>query len=391
MKRSEHRILSTHTGSLPRSEHLIELYARRQKGLPVDADELTGAAKAAVELIVAKQMECGIDIGNDGEQTREAFFLYIAGRLTGLGGHWQRPPQADVERYPAFKRLRAQQLSTRRAVSNLERMPKVIGEISYIDPESIDGECRHLRCVVEATGNPFAETFMSAPSPGIIAKAFLNEYYDTEISYLEALGKALRVEYEAIVNNGFVLQIDSPDLALERHMTYAERPLAAFLDFAERVVATINASLVNVPRDRVRLHVCWGNYEGPHDCDVPLRDILPVLLRANVGALVLPFANSRHAHEYHDLQKFPLKDDQILIAGVIDSLTNIVEHPQVVADRIERIAEIIGDPRRVVAGTDCGFDTAAGAGRVAAEVVWAKLSALNEGARIASRKLFADA
>jgi 5-methyltetrahydropteroyltriglutamate--homocysteine methyltransferase len=376
---------------LPRGERLTELYARRQKGLPIDADELTSVAKAAVELIVTKQQKCGIDIGNDGEQTREAFFLYIAGRLTGLGGHWQRPPQADVERYPGFKTMRARQISARSAVSNLERIPKAIGEVSYIDPNSIDEECHYLRSVVESTGKPFADTFMSAPSPGIVAKAFLNEYYDSEASYLKALGKALQFEYEAIVKNGFVLQIDSPDLALERHMTYAERPLAAFLDFAESVVATINAALVNVPRDRVRLHVCWGNYEGPHDCDVPLTDILPVLLKANVGALVLPFANPRHAHECHDLARIPLHEDQLLVAGVIDSLTNIVEHPQVVADRIQRIAEIIGDPRRVLAGTDCGFDTAAGAGRVAADVVWAKLAALSEGARIASRKLFVDA
>jgi 5-methyltetrahydropteroyltriglutamate--homocysteine methyltransferase len=387
MRSSKDRILTTHTGSLPRGEHLTELYTRRQKGLPFDVMELTSVAKDAVELVVSKQIECGIDIGNDGEQTREAFFLYAAGRLTGIGGHWQRPPRADVEHYPEFKKMRAEQSSTKPAVNNHERVPKAIGEVSYIDPEPIRGECRHFRAILEGRDKPFVDAFLTAPSPGIVAKAFLNEYYDSEDAYLAAIGNALQVEYETVVNSGFVLQIDAPDLALERHMTYAERPLATFLHFAERVVATINEALVNVPRDRVRLHVCWGNYEGPHDRDVPFRDILPVLLKADVGALVLPFANPRHAHDYHVLEEFPLKDDQVLVAGVIDTLTNVIEHPEVIADRLERVVEVIGDPRRVVAGTDCGFDSAAGAGRVAEDVAWAKLTALSEGASIASRKL----
>ena len=184
------------------------------------------------------------------------------------------------------------------------------------------------------------------------------------------------------------MQIDAPDLGLERHITYAQQPLADFLDFVARVVATINKALVNVPRGRVRLHVCWGNYEGPHDSDVPLKDILPLLLEANVGGLVLPFANPQHAHDYTYLKKIPLHDDQFIVAGVIDPLTNIVEHPEAVADRLQRVAEIVGDPRRVQGGTDCGFDTGAGAGRVAEDVVWAKLKALSNGARIASERLF---
>jgi 5-methyltetrahydropteroyltriglutamate--homocysteine methyltransferase len=391
MIRGANRILTTHTGSLPRGERLTELYARRQEGLPIDADELANLTKDAVRVSVSKQADCGIDIGNDGEQTREAFFLYVTRRLTGFGDHWRRPARADVERYPGFKKMRAGQLSTKPAVNNHERVSKAIGEVKYIDSDLVQQECLHLRAVIAAMSMPFSDAFMTAPSPGILAKAFLNEYYDSEDAYLAALGKALQVEYETIVNFGFLLQIDSPDLALERHMTYAQQPLTTFLDFAERVVATINKALVNVPRERVRLHVCWGNYEGPHDCDVPLKDILPVLLKANVGALVLPFANPRHAHDYRYLKKFPLKDDQVLVAGVIDSLTNLVEHPEVIADRLERIANIVGDPRRVVAGTDCGFDSAAGAGRVAQDVVWAKLAALSEGARIASENLLASA
>ncbi|MGH7062004.1 MAG: hypothetical protein ACREFH_16570, partial [Stellaceae bacterium] len=221
----------------------------------------------------------------------------------------------------------------------------------------------------------------------IIAGAMKNEYYDTEEGYLAALGAALREEYEAIVGAGFLLQLDCPDLALERHLSYQDRPLGDFLGFVERVVATINVALESIPRDRVRLHVCWGNYEGPHDCDVPLADILPILKQAKVGAFFLPFANPRHAHEYRVFEKQPLADDQLLVAGVIDSLTNFVEHPGAVAERIERVAQVVGDPKRVLAGTDCGFDTSAGMGRVAEDVVWAKLKSLADGARLASDRL----
>jgi 5-methyltetrahydropteroyltriglutamate--homocysteine methyltransferase len=229
---------------------------------------------------------------------------------------------------------------------------------------------------------------MSAPSPGIVASAILNEHYDSLESYLDALSRALQIEYETIVKAGFVLQIDAPDLALERHITYKEKPTSDFVGFVELVIDAINRALVNVPRDRVRLHVCWGNSESPHDCDVPLEDILPTLQQANVGGFVLPFANPRHAHEFRCFKTMPLKHDQILVAGVIDTLTNVIEHPEVVADRIERVVATIGDPTRVLAGTDCGFDTSAGAGRVAEDVVWAKLRSLRDGARIASRRIF---
>jgi 5-methyltetrahydropteroyltriglutamate--homocysteine methyltransferase len=214
-----------------------------------------------------------------------------------------------------------------------------------------------------------------------------NEYYDSFDAYLAAVAAALKIEYEAIVDNGFLLQLDCPDLALERHLTYNDRPLSEFLDFVERVVEAINKAIASVPRDRVRLHVCWGNYEGPHDRDVPLEDILPILQKANVGGFVLPFANPRHQHEYRVLAKYPLADDQIIAAGVIDDLTGFVEHPEVVADRLERVARAVGDPRRVMAATDCGFDTSAGMGRVTDDVVWAKMKAMADGAKIASERL----
>jgi 5-methyltetrahydropteroyltriglutamate--homocysteine methyltransferase len=388
MQRSTSRILTTHTGSLPRPRELTRLYALRARGEAVDAAEIDRAGREAVRTIVRKQHDAGIDVGNNGEQQRDSFFLYLKTRLSGLGGSWERPSRADVERYPDFKRMWIEQYAGRTQVSSLGGLPKAIGEVRYLDDRAIDDECRYFNAVLADNPGVFVEPFMSAPSPGILATAVRNEHYDTLANYLAALGRALAVEYQAIVKNGLLLQIDAPDLALERHITYKDKPVAAFVAFVEQVVATINQALRNVPRDRVRLHVCWGNSESPHDCDVPLEDILPALQQANVGGFVLPFANPRHAHEFRCFAKHPLKDDQILVAGVIDSLTNFVEHPEVVADRIERVAEVVGDPSRVLAGTDCGFDTSAGWGRVAEDVVWAKLSSLRDGARLASDRLF---
>ena len=388
MQKSDSRILTTHTGSLPRPKELTELYIRLQKGGNVDQAALTAAGRDAVRRVVPKQAAAGIDVGNDGEQTREGFFIYLSRRVTGMGGGWNRPPRADVERYPEFKRMREEYVAAKKTVTARDLVPKVVSEVKYISADAIEAECRDFAAALRENNAPFSEAFMTAPSPGIVAKALLNEYYETEEAYLQALGRALRVEYETIVKSGFVLQIDAPDLGLERHITYAKEPLNKFLMFVERVVVTINKALETVPRDRVRLHVCWGNYEGPHDCDVPLKEILPIILQAKVGGLVLPFANPRHAHEYRYLKEIPLRDDQLVVAGVIDTLTNVVEHPETIADRIVRVAEVIGDPTRVLAGTDCGFDTSAGAGRVAEDVVWAKLASLSDGARIASARLF---
>jgi len=388
MLRSENRILTTHTGSLPRPPDLVRLYVRRSRGEEVDADELARAGKVALDWVVPKQIEAGIDVGNNGEQQRSSFFLYLRERLSGLGGSWERPSRGDVERYPVFKKMWTEQHASKTQVSSFNLLPKAIGEVAYTDEGAIRAECEDFAATLSKHPEAFGEAFMTAPSPGILATTILNEHYENQEAYLRALGRALRVEYEAIVGHGFMLQVDAPDLALERHITYKDRPLKDFIAFVERVVATINAALANVPRERVRLHVCWGNSESPHDCDVPLEDILPILQRANVGGFVLPFANPRHAHEFRCFARRPLADDQILVAGVIDPLTNFVEHPEVVADRIQRVAHTVGDPSRVLAGTDCGFDTSAGWGRVAEDVVWAKLASLKEGARIASQRLF---
>jgi 5-methyltetrahydropteroyltriglutamate--homocysteine methyltransferase len=386
MQTSTERILTTHTGSLPRPPELTRLYLRRARGESVDAAELAQAGQRALRTAVARQIDCGIDVGNNGEQQREAFFLYLRHRLSGLGGSWRRPPRGDVERYPQYKARLERELATKEAVSNFTP-PRAVGDIRYLDPSVIESECRDFRTALAEAKGGFVEPFLTAPSPGIVAAAMLNEHYADEESYLSALAAALKVEYDAILRHGFLLQLDCPDLALERHMTYRDRPLGEFLGFVERVIAAINRALADAPRERVRMHVCWGNYEGPHDCDVPLAEIWPLLRQAKVGAFVLPFANPRHAHETSAIAALPLAEDQLLVAGVIDTLTNFIEHPEVVADRIERAARAVGDPHRVIAGTDCGFDTSAGMGRVSEDIVWAKLVALRDGARLASKRL----
>ncbi|MEE8434016.1 MAG: cobalamin-independent methionine synthase II family protein [bacterium] len=381
------RILTTHAGSLPRPPSLVELFSRRSAGEALDAAVLAVEIEKATAGIVPKQIAAGIDIPNNGEQGREAFFLYVRHRMSGFAPGGSRMPLGDIARYPVFEEMRQQSMAARKSVSNFE-VPKVAGEVRYLDPATIENECAEFRRVLDAEAPEVPAAFMTAPSPGIIAAAIPNEHYDTFPAYLDALADALKVEYEVIVAHGFMLQLDCPDLALERHITYVERPLSDFLAFDEMVIGAINRALENIPRDSVRLHACWGNYEGPHDLDVPLADILPILLQADVGAIVLPFANPRHAHEYRQLAETPLGPDQSIVCGVIDTTTNYVEHPEVVAGRIEQVARAMGDPARVIAGTDCGFDTSAGMGKVAEDVVWAKLKALAEGAALASGRLF---
>jgi 5-methyltetrahydropteroyltriglutamate--homocysteine methyltransferase len=387
MLRSENAILTTHTGSLPRPHALLQLYGRRSRGEAVDEAAIEAAGRDAMRAAVQGQIDCGIDVGNNGEQQREGFFLYAQRRMTGFGGTWRRWARQDVERYPEYKLMSEAREVGREGVTSLVP-PCVIGEVRYRDPALAEAEPMEFQQTLQQLPGGFKEAFMSAPSPGIIASACKNQYYATEDAYLEALAEALRLEYEAVVKQGLLLQVDCPDLALERHRSYQDQPEAPFLGFVERTVAAINHALRNVPRDRVRVHVCWGNYEGPHDCDVPLQTIWPILRKLNVGGFVLPFANGRHAHEFRVFEKLPLADDQVIVAGVIDTLTNFVEHPETVAERLARVAEVIGDPTRVLAGTDCGFDSTAGQGRVASDVAWAKLRSLVVGARIASRRLF---
>ena len=340
---------------------------------------MQAVGRAAIREALARQRQVGIDCPNDGEQTRDSFVLYIRDRLTGLGGTWQRKQRADAMRYPIFMEQSAQLARKEDAVDDIRGLPKAIGPIGYPSDEAIVAECRAFRDALSEAGSEFPQTFLTAPSPGMISAVILNEHYPTREAYFLALAEALRVEYEAIVANGFMLQLDCPDLAREKHNTFQDRPIEEFLDFGNAVVDAINHALRNIPAEKVRMHVCWGNYEGPHDCDVDLETIIPVIGRARVGGYMLPFANPRHAHEYRYVKEL-VGDDRTIIAGVIDTTTNYVEHPELVAERLERVAGVIGDPGRVMAGTDCGFETFAGRGRVASDVVWAKMASLTEGA-----------
>lgn len=385
MLESGDRILTTHAGSLPRPRELVELMVRKSRREPVDDRLAAEVVERATRRAIAKQIEVGIDVGNDGEQSRESFVTYVQHRMSGFAGRSQRPIMADLVRYPSYLALRLPDLS--RTMVDLLGAPKALAEVRYVDRSALERDCDGLQRILETERSGFAETFMTAASPGIVASAMLNEYYERYEDYVFAVAGALRNEYEYIVSRGFVLQIDCPDLAMERHTSFAERSLADFIAYVELNIAAINDALESIPADRVRMHVCWGNYEGPHDCDVPLEEILPLLYRAKVGGLVLSMANPRHAHEYRCFERFPLPDSMLLVAGVIDSTTNYVEHPEVIADRLERAARAIGEPRRLLAGTDCGFDTAAGLGEVAEEVVWEKLKALRAGAEIATARL----
>ena len=352
------RILTTHAGSLPRPKPLVELLVRQSRREAVDPALLAQAALEATRRAIARQLEAGIDIGNNGEQPRESFFTHVQHRMSGFAGQSQRPPMRDLVLYPSFVELKLPEFS--RTMVNLLAAPQAVGEVRYVDRGPLERECADYWRLLDQQPTGFVESFMTAPSPGIIACAMENAHYPSLADYVRALADALRREYETIVGQGFVLQLDCPDLAMERHTLFADRPLEEFLAFVDLVIGAINDALRRIPRHRVRLHVCWGNYEGPHTCDVPLDDLLPHLYQAHVGALVLSMANPRHAHEYHCFRRHPLPAEMGLVAGVIDTTTNYVEHPEVVADRLERVAAAVGDPRRVQAGTDCGFDTAAG-------------------------------
>lgn len=387
MQHSTNKILTTHAGSLPRPSSLVALHTAKYGGTTVEAEAFDQAVEEATRAIIARQIGAGIDIVNNGEVGRESFFTYVQHRMSGFGGVGTRPIMADLSRYPGALERRRQAMGTAERV-DLLKAPKAIGDISYISAAPIEQECQQLKRLLGESEGGYSEAFISSPSPGIIAAAMQNDHYQDMEAYINAIAEALRTEYTAITAAGFLLQIDAPDLALERHTLFQDKPLDEFLGFVRIVVAAINKALTGIPREQVRLHVCWGNYEGPHDCDVPLEEIWPDVSQIKAGAVMLSMANPRHAHEYRCFADPAFLGDKLLISGVIDTTTNYVEHPQVVADRIERVAKVVGDPQRIIAGTDCGFETAAGSKMVIEEVVWAKLSSLAEGAAIASKRLF---
>jgi 5-methyltetrahydropteroyltriglutamate--homocysteine methyltransferase len=385
VERSDARILITHVGSLPRNPVLRDLLVRQERGEPIDEAELERQVEAAVQAVVERQLEVGIDIGNDGEQPRVGFSTYVARRMRGFGGESARPPARDVADFPDYAALLAER---RRLAARISNAPQAVSEIEYVDLTEAARECDLFLRSAEGRPGTFVERFMTAASPGVIATTLLNAYYDSHERHVFALAAEMRKEYELIHSRGLLLQLDAPDLAMERARLFQHEPLERFLEIVATHIEAINRATANIPRDRIRLHVCWGNYDGPHIHDVPLEAILPLLYRARVGALSIGLANPRHAHEVKVLRRHPPPDSMLLLPGVIDSTTNFVEHPEVVADRICQAVEAVGDRSRVIASTDCGFGTFAGSELVAPSVVWAKLSALKEGAALATRRLW---
>jgi 5-methyltetrahydropteroyltriglutamate--homocysteine methyltransferase len=385
MHRSDSRILTTHVGSLPRNPMLADLLIRQEQGEKVDLAELERQTEAAVRYVVRKQLEAGVDIGNDGEQPRIGFQTYVPQRMRGFGGESKRPTPQDMREFPGFAKMLQLRGMMRAKVFNA---PQAVADVQYEDLSGVREECALFLQATEQSPHKFTERFMTAASPGIIATTMLNAYYDSHERYVLAIAGQMKKEYEYIYSQGFVLQLDAPDLAMERTFLFQDKSVREFQKIVEIHIAAMNAAIQNIPPDRVRLHICWGNYDGPHTHDVPLEDILPILYQAKVGALSIELANPRHQHEYKALKKYPLPDAMLLIPGVIDSTVNYVEHPEVVADRLGQVVEVVGDRSRVIAGTDCGFGTFAGWEMVAEDVVWEKLKACSEGARIATKRLW---
>jgi 5-methyltetrahydropteroyltriglutamate--homocysteine methyltransferase len=381
---SRERILVTHVGSLPRNDELSDLLIKREEGNTVDKDQLARAMDSAVTQVVEKQAAAGVDIGNDGEQQRVGFQTYVAQRMSGFSGESKRRRGRDYEEFPELVEVLMQRFPKR---SRMQNAPEARAELHYLGGDPIREELARLKRAVESTG-AFSDCFMTAPSPGIVSTTMLNAYYDSHESYLTALADELRNEYRAIHQAGFLLQIDSPDLAMDRSMFYRDATDAQFVKAIETHVAAINRAIEGIARERVRLHCCWGNWDGPHVFDVPLDLVLPVLYQANVGALSIEFANPRHQHEYAAFRRHPLPDNMVLLPGCIETTSNIVEHPEVVARRIQEAVTAVGDRERVIASADCGFGTFTRREWVIEPAVWLKLKSLREGADIASRRLW---
>lgn len=379
MKRSAERILTTHTGSLPRPPDLLEMIRDRQIGQPVDPQALAARVKSAVAEVVQKQVDAGVDVGSDGELGKPAFNTYVARRLAGFGGENTEPRiRAEAEDFPEWASQAGQGTA-------MLRRGFCLGPLTYQDREEVEADIRNLKSALAQA--PEREAFIPSASPGTIHYTMPNRYYPSDEAYLFAIADAMREEYQAIANAGLILQIDAPDHAMDRHVTFRQSTLEEFRKAQAMRVEALNQALEGIPEEQIRYHVCWGNYEGPHTHDVPLRDIVDLILRVRAGAYSIEASNPRHAHEWQVWEDVKLPPGKILIPGVIDTTTNFVEHPEVVAQRIEQYARLVGR-ENIIAGTDCGFGTAAGRDRVHPEVAWAKLQALAEGARIASRRLW---
>jgi 5-methyltetrahydropteroyltriglutamate--homocysteine methyltransferase len=379
MKLSTERILTTHVGSLPRSQAVTDVVFARENGTPEPPDA-AGTLTNAVENVVSRQVTAGIDIVSDGEMSKISYATYIRERITGFEGDTPREPGLDLIEFPRLLKKLADSGATAKY-----RRPRCVGPIAPKSRAPLDTDLANLRRAV-AIVEP-VEAFMNAASPGVIALFQPNDYYKTQDEYLEAVAEAMRPEYEGIVAAGILLQIDAPDLGMGRHTMYKHRSVEEYLTLAAMHVEVLNHALRNVPADRVRMHVCWGNYEGPHHHDIPMELLLPIVLEAKPQALLFEAANPRHAHEWTVFRDARLPEDRILIPGVIGSTSNYIEHPLLVAERLCRFADIVGR-ERVIAGSDCGFSTFAGFGPVDPDITYLKLAAMAEGARIASGRLW---
>ncbi len=384
MKHSTNRFLTTHTGSLPRPEDLIKIMFAKEEGVPVDPIELNNRIEKAVEQVVMKQALAGIDLVNDGEMSKPSYATYVKDRLAGFGGTGNTFVYQDLADFPILEeKVFGDPGRSRR------KTPACNGPVSMSKPEAAAVDTHHLRTAFKKhnSENFAQEMFMSAASPGVVSLFFRNDHYPNHEEYLHAIALAMRHEYEEIAKAGIVLQIDCPDLAMGRHIQYADLSIGEFRKRAHMHVEALNFAVENIPEDQLRMHVCWGNYEGPHHCDVALSEIIDIVFKAKPHAISFEAANPRHAHEWTLFEKLKLPDGKILIPGVLESKTNFIEHPELIAQRISRYANLVG-PENVIAGSDCGYGTWVGQAAVDPDVVWAKLAAMVEGAQIASRQFW---
>ena len=380
MSASAGRILTTHVGSLPRSQAVTDVLFARERDESRDGARDDAVITDAVAEVVRRQVEVGIDIVSDGEMSKISYATYIARRLAGFAGDTPREPGQDLVEFPGLLRKLAERGATAKY-----RRPRCVAAVTVMDTKPLEADIRNLNAAA-ARSHPTG-AFMNAASPGVIALFQPNDYYRTQDEYLEALAAALQAEYESIAAAGIVLQIDAPDLAMGRHTMYRDRSLEEFERLAARHIEVLNYALRNVPAERARMHVCWGNYEGPHHYDIPMARLLPIVLKAKPQGLLFEAANPRHAHEWAVFKSVDIPEDKVLIPGMLTTTTNYIEHPELVAERLERFAHIVGR-ERVMAGTDCGFGTFAGFGPVEPDIAYLKLKSLVEGARLASRRLW---
>jgi 5-methyltetrahydropteroyltriglutamate--homocysteine methyltransferase len=378
--RSTDRFLTTHTGSLPRPDDLIRMMYAKEEGVPVDPEALGARVRTAVADVVKKQADAGIDLINDGELSKPSYATYVKDRLAGFGGTGNTFVYKDLADFPKL-----QQKVFGDPGRSRRKTPACNAPISVRDPQAAVTDADNLKSALNAVTSRGG--FMSAASPGVVAVFFRNDHYKSEEEYLYAIADAMRAEYEAVAKAGFVLQIDCPDLAMGRHIKYHDADLKTFRKAAEMNVAALNHAVANIPQEQLRMHVCWGNYEGPHHYDVPLADVIDIVFKAKPAAISFEAANPRHAHEWTLFETVKLPDGKVLIPGVIESKANFIEHPELIAQRIGRYAKLVGR-ENVMAGSDCGYGTWVGQAAVDADVVWAKLAALAEGARIASKQFW---